>query len=58
MRADTDVRKLGTADIAAAGEMLREHQQISIFGWLTLKEAAERKRLAGDAVHLLRRGNR
>lgn len=53
------LRKAGATIAAENGAT--PHQLMSIFGWLTLKEAerytksAERKRLAGDAMHLLRR---
>lgn len=52
------LRKAGATIAAENGATA--HQLMSIFGWLTLKEAerytraAERKRLAGDAMHLLR----
>lgn len=53
------LRKAGATIAAENGATV--HQLMSIFGWMTLKEAerytkaAERKRLAGGAMHLLRR---
>ncbi len=53
------LRKAGTTIAAENGATV--HLPMSIFGWLTLKEAerytkaAERKRLAEGAIHLLRR---
>jgi integrase len=51
------LRKAGAATAAENGAT--PHQLMSIFGWLTLAEAerytraAERKRMAGDAMELL-----
>jgi integrase len=54
------LRKAGAAIAAERGATV--HQLMAIFGWITLKEAerytraAERKRMAGQAMHLLGKG--